>query len=285
MLVIKLKKNFLQKSSKQILSLSLISVMGVHVWDICLTHIAEVCPILALELIQVQLVIVLQRETKCSRLGPIWPSPVTFAARWGLTFPFSSKHLSDRSCDNIYWFKRTEGEGTPFNMQSTKMWLNIIEVEKNTLNVKQAFTVLFSLISREKVNRNRKANNIKEVTCKLKKSLNNQRKVSCRDGTLTMSTSFFSSSISFSFFFPFPFFLPACSEVAASSYCSRPSWRHGKERSIRWGSYLVLSRMHITALSTNKGSHYWVTCSSRNGLLPQVSAGTLVGLWKLTRFY
>lgn len=45
-----------------------------------------------------------------------------------------------------------------------------------------------------------------------------------------MSTSFFSSSMSFSFFFPFPFFLPPCSEVAASSYCSRPSWMHGNER-------------------------------------------------------
>lgn len=43
---------------------------------------------------------------------------------------------------------------------------------------------------------------------------------------LTMSTSFFSSSMSLSFFFPFPFFLPLCSEVAASSYCSRPSCIH-----------------------------------------------------------
>lgn len=46
--------------------------------------------------------------------------------------------------------------------------------------------------------------------------------------TPTMSTSFFSSSISFSFFFPFAFFLPPCSEVAASSYCSRPSWKRSE---------------------------------------------------------
>lgn len=52
-----------------------------------------------------------------------------------------------------------------------------------------------------------------------------KRKKKSTEMRLTISTSFFSSSISFSFFFPFPFFLPPCSEVAASSYCSRPSWK------------------------------------------------------------
>lgn len=57
-----------------------------------------------------------------------------------------------------------------------------------------------------------------------KRSKKNQTKVTT--DTLTKSTSFFNSSISFSFFLPLPFFLPPCSEVAASSYCSRPSWKH-----------------------------------------------------------
>lgn len=69
-------------------------------------------------------------------------------------------------------------------------------------------------------------------TCDLK--MNVRLKVNESERSqLTRSTSFFNSSMSLSFFMALAFFfLPPCSEVAASSYCSRPSYR-GQEEIVR----------------------------------------------------
>lgn len=107
--------------------------------------------------------------------------------------------------------------------------------------------------------------------------------------TLTISTSFFSSSISFSFFFPFAFFLPPCSEVAASSYCSRPSWKHNgtinKERTMF--RYLKQITPQLKPTHHYHGADFWMILEMSNTRLQQIwrmATGTKFRQRKYNRF-